>query len=120
MLPGRVVGNVGESVAGRLVPARVACAGAGLGEGSRLTFAFFPLLPGAFAASPISSIDFVGVIVVLGVVAGTKVCKGGEGGGGGISVPSVREPNLNSRAGSSKRLPVVPLDFDGIMQMRSV
>lgn len=27
----------------------------------------------------------------------------GDGGGGGISVPSVKEPNLKSRAGSSNR-----------------
>lgn len=123
MLPGRMlVGEVGESVAGRLVPARVACAGTGLGEGSRLTFAFFPLLTGALAASPISSIDFVGVIVLLGVVAGAGAAasKGGEGGGGGISVPSVREPNLKLRAGSSKRFPVVPLEVAGIVRMLSV
>jgi len=62
----------------------------------------------SFAASPFSSFG------VPGSLEDGSSCMG-EGRGGGMSVPSVREPKLRSRAGSSKRLTgaSVLVDDDG-------
>lgn len=115
MLPGRLdkVGEAGTSSARRLVPATEMLDELDLGD----TASGFPS-PSAF---PFCSCPLLTSGVSGGVGAGFS--STGEGTGGGISVPSVREPNLKSRAGSSNRLAevappgveVVVLVCDGIV-----
>lgn len=95
MLPGRFdkVGDAGPSSARRLVPAVKMLDGWEFGD----TVFDFPL-----AAAFAPSFDCAPFGVSGGVEAASSCI--GDGSGGGMSVPSVREPNLRSRAGSSKRL----------------
>jgi hypothetical protein len=93
MLLGRPVDNVGElgrSSAARFVPAVAVCSAAGAGDA-------VSVVPLAFAA-PFS--DFAGGSAFFSFT--------GDGGGGGIFVPSVNEANLKSSAGNSNRLPATP------------
>ncbi len=103
ILPGRLdsVGDAGLSSAGRLIPDTDTPEIADFGEaGSVVPFA---------ARRPF----FVSCFSPFGVSGGVgTVLSTGEGGGGGMSVPSVSEPNLKSRTGSSKRLAgTVPVGF---------
>lgn len=100
ILPGRFdkVGDAGPSSARRLVPAVKMLDGWELGD----TVFDFPLaatFAPCFACTPFG---------VSGGVGAASSCIG-DGSGGGMSVPSVREPNLRSRAGSSKRLALAAL-----------
>lgn len=87
--------EAGELVAGRLVPVGSELEFGGGG----LTFVF-PL------ATATGTLTFSAVVSCCldGAATATDFASSlGEGGGGGMSVPSVSEPNLKSKAGSSKR-----------------
>lgn len=108
ILPGRLdkVGDVGLSSAGLFEPV-----------------VKFDELDFGDVASALSLVVTVSLPSSFGVSGGVGTgASTGDGRGGGISVPSVREPNLNSSAGSSKRLAgtgavgfVVELVLDGIV-----
>lgn len=87
-----------------------------VGEPGRGTSSADCLLPLALAAAgevcvPLVAVEDLAASPAAGCgVSGCSSCMG-EGRGGGISVPSVREPNLRSRAGSWN----LPLIKDGML-----
>ena len=89
------MGDAGPSSARRLVPAVKMLDGWELGD----TVFDFPLATVFAPCTPFG---------VSGGVGAASSCIG-DGSGGGMSVPSVREPSLRSRAGSSKRLALAAL-----------
>ncbi len=108
MLPGRFdrVGDAGDSSAERFVPAgpvveMVRVRFEAGDDVSSLPFA----VDLASAAGAVSSFFFSTTAAAGLGAAGAFSCTG-EGRGGGMSVPSVRDANLKSRAGSSNRFPV--------------
>ena len=98
MLPGRLdsVGEAGPSSRRRLVPA-----------GEMLdTWEWGDVAFGLPLAAPVPCCFCCLSPGVSGGVGTASSCIG-DGSGGGMSVPSVKDPNLRSRAGSSKRLGLV-------------
>lgn len=97
MLPCRLDGggDRGASSAGRLVPAAAIVP---------LVFFSWPS-DDPFAGFATSPVDWAAFLLSLdsavGVLGGVGTSWTGEGRGAGMSVPSVREPNLKLRAGSS-------------------
>lgn len=96
MLPCRLDGggDRGASSAGRLVPAAAI-----------VPLVFFWAWDDPFAAFATPSAGLAAFLLAwvsaVGVLGGVGTSCTGEGRGAGMSVPSVRDPNLKSRAGSS-------------------
>lgn len=95
MLPGRFdsVGDAGPSSARLLEPAMETLDSWELGDA-------------AFGLPLVVLVPSCGCCATFGVSGGVGAASSciGEGSGGGMSVPSVKEPNLKSSAGSSNRL----------------
>lgn len=82
------------------------------GRGTSSAGFFRPLLVAVTGDFWVPLVVIEGTCAILGVGCGASVFSRGsclgEGGGGGMSVPSVREPNLKSKAGNWNLLLLFP------------